>query len=54
MSVSQGLFPFDLELTKKRDFVTAHAGLAVVYEAMLAVIAPSRYRELRDALGYRS
>ena len=54
MAVSQGLLPFQLALTKKRDFVTAYAGLPVVYEAMLAVIATSLYRELRDALGYRS
>ena len=54
MAVSQGLLPFQVELTKKRDFVTAYAGLPVVYEAMLAVIATSLYRELRDALGYRS
>lgn len=54
MSVSQGLLPFDLDLTKKRDFVTAYAGLPVMFEAMLAVIAISLYRELRDALGYKS
>ncbi len=41
MAVSQGLLPFQLALTKKRDFVTAYAGLPVVYEAMLAVIATS-------------
>ena len=54
MSVSQGLLPFYLELTKKRDFVTAYAGLPVVFEAMMAVIPTSLYRELRGALGYRS
>ena len=54
MAVSQGLLPFQLALTKKRDFVTAYAGLPVVFEAMLAVIATSLYRELRDALGYKS
>lgn len=54
MSVSQGLLPFYLELTKKRDFVTAYAGLPVMLEAMMAVIPTSLYRELRDALGYRS
>ena len=54
MSVSQGLLPFYIELTKKRDFVTAYAGLPVVLEAMLAVIAHSLYRELRDVLGYKS
>ncbi len=50
----QGLLPFYLELTKKRDFVTAFAGLPLVFEAMLAVIATSQCRELRDALGYKA
>ena len=54
MPVSQGLLPFYIELTKKRDFVTAYAGLPLVLEAMLAVIAHSLYRELRDVLGYKS
>ncbi|MFH1465955.1 MAG: IS1380 family transposase [Pseudomonadota bacterium] len=54
MTVSQGLLPFDIELTEKRDFVTAYAGLPVAFEAMLAVIPISLYRELRDALGYKS
>ncbi len=54
MSVSQGLVPFNYKLTARRDFVTAYAGLPVVYEAILTVVDNSLYRELRDALGYRS
>jgi len=54
MTISQGLLPFHYQLTEKPDFVTAYAGLPVVYEAMLAVIAHSLYRELRKALGYKS
>ena len=52
MKVTQSLLPFKIELTERPDPVTAHGGLPVVMEAILATIHKSLYRELRDALGY--
>jgi len=54
MPVSQGLLPFHIQLTEKPDLVTAYAGLPLVLEALRATLATTRWRELRDALGYQS
>jgi len=52
MKVIQALLPFKIELTENPDPVTAHGGLPILLEAMMATIPKSLYRELRDALGY--
>ena len=53
MPVSQGLLPFHIQLTDDPVPVTAYAGLPLVLESLRAVIPTARWRELRDALGYR-
>ena len=53
MTVSQGLLPFHIQLTENPDPVTAYAGLPLVIETLRATIPTARWRELRDALGYR-
>lgn len=52
MRVIQTLLPFKIELTNRPDAVTGHGGLPIILEIMMAVIAKSLYRNLRDALGY--
>ena len=54
MTVAQGLLGFHVELTDKAEPVTAYAALPLVVETLRACIAVARYRQLRDALGYRS
>lgn len=54
MAVAQGLLPFQVELVEKAEPVTAYAALPLVVEALRAVVAVAMYRQLRDALGYRS
>jgi hypothetical protein len=54
MSIHQGLLPYKLELTERADTITAYAGLGVVIETAMAAFPKRVWRELRDALGYRS
>lgn len=54
MTVAQGLLPFQVELVEKAEPVTAYAALPLVVEALRAIVAVAMYRQLRDALGYRS
>jgi hypothetical protein len=53
MRIPQTLLPFKIQICSRPDFVTAYAGLPVVYEALLAAVANQVYRELRKALGYK-
>jgi hypothetical protein len=52
MQITRHLLPFQIELLDEPEDVTAHAGLPLVLEAMRATIATTRWRELRDTLGY--
>ena len=52
MAIAQALLPYHVELVDSPELVTSHAALPLVLELMRAVIASSRYRDLRDALGY--
>lgn len=52
MSVAQGLLSFQVELIERAEPVTAHAMTPLVVEALRAVVPTTRYRQLRDALGY--
>jgi hypothetical protein len=54
MSIYQGLLPYKLEVADCADPVTAYAGLGIVVEAATATWPRKVWRELRDALGYRS
>jgi hypothetical protein len=54
MAIPQGLLPFKIELVKKAESVTAHAGLPLLVEAFLAVTPSKALRPLRKALGYRT
>jgi len=54
MSIYQGLLPYKLEVVERPDTITAYAGLGLVVETTLAAFPKRAWRELRDALGYRS
>lgn len=54
MTVAQGLLPFQVHLVEEAEPVTAYAAAPLVVEALRAVVATARYRQLRDDLGYRS
>lgn len=53
--IARGVLSFKLEVADSpRSDVTAYAGLPLVLEQARVALPPKLYRELRDALGYRS
>lgn len=53
MNLRQGVLPFKIELTDRSDEVTAHAGLPLVVEAVLALVPRRAYKHLARSLRYR-
>lgn len=51
MTGAQGLLPFQVELVDHAESVTAYAAVPLVVEALRAVIATARYRQLRADVG---
>jgi hypothetical protein len=54
MNVAQMFLPFKIDVDDAGPLVTAHGGLPLVIEGLRATTTKAMYRELRDALGYRS
>lgn len=53
--IARGVLSFKLEVAERsRPDVTAYAGLPLMLEQARVALRPKLYRELRDALGYRS
>ena len=53
MKVQQGILPFKIEIEGEQQLVTAHAGLALVLEALRALIVKKFWKRLAKALGYK-